>query len=69
MLLRLKDAEDEAEPSGNSVAALNLLRLSQLTGDEALRHKAAQTSSGPSPRRSTAPRPPPRNYWSRWTSA
>ncbi len=43
LLLRIKDAEDNAEPSGNSVAALNLLRLSQLTDDGELRKKAEQT--------------------------
>jgi uncharacterized protein YyaL (SSP411 family) len=32
VLLRMKDDYDGAEPSGNSVAALNLLRLERLTG-------------------------------------
>jgi uncharacterized protein YyaL (SSP411 family) len=32
LVLRLKDDYDGAEPSGNSVAALNLLRLAQITG-------------------------------------
>ena len=43
VLMRLKDAEDNAEPSGNSVSALNLLRLSQMTDDHALRTEADQT--------------------------
>jgi uncharacterized protein YyaL (SSP411 family) len=32
-LMRIKDDYDGAEPSGNSVALLNLLRLSRITGD------------------------------------
>jgi uncharacterized protein YyaL (SSP411 family) len=43
VLMRIKNAEDNAEPSGNSVAALNLLRLSQMTDDRVLRTKAEQT--------------------------
>jgi uncharacterized protein YyaL (SSP411 family) len=31
LLMRIKDDDDEAEPSGNSVAACNLLRLAQMT--------------------------------------
>ena len=34
LLARLKEAYDGAEPSGNSVAALNLLRLGALTGNQ-----------------------------------
>ncbi len=33
-LLRIKDDYDGAEPAGNSIALMNLLRLSKLTGDE-----------------------------------
>ena len=40
VLLRVKDDQDGAEPAGNSVAASNLLRLAQLTGDEANAAKA-----------------------------
>ncbi len=40
LLAREKPDYDGAEPSGNSVAALNLLRLSELTGDERLRERA-----------------------------
>jgi uncharacterized protein YyaL (SSP411 family) len=32
ILIRMRDDYDGAEPSGNSVAAMNLLRLSQMTG-------------------------------------
>jgi len=40
VLLRTRDAYDGAEPSANSVAAMNLLRLSQMTDNEAWRNKA-----------------------------
>jgi len=40
LLARQKPDYDGAEPSGNSVAALNLLRLSEFTGDERLRERA-----------------------------
>lgn len=40
LLIRPKEFYDGAVPSGNSVAALNLLRLSRLTGDSALEEKA-----------------------------
>lgn len=39
---RPKEVYDGAMPSGNSVAAYTLVRLAQLTGDEALRRKADQ---------------------------
>jgi uncharacterized protein YyaL (SSP411 family) len=38
LVLRLKDDYDGAEPSGNSVAALSLLRLAEMTGRADLRH-------------------------------
>ncbi len=38
--LRLKEDEDGAEPSANSVSAMNLLRLSAMTGREELRRLA-----------------------------
>lgn len=40
ILLRLKEDYDGPQPSPNSVAALNLLRLSQLTGNKALEDQA-----------------------------
>jgi uncharacterized protein len=43
ILIRSKEVYDGAEPSGNSVAALNLLRLSALLGDEAIRKQAEKT--------------------------
>ena len=43
ILFRIKEDYDGAEPSPNSLSALNLLRLSQITGNEAFREKAQQT--------------------------
>jgi len=40
LLTRQKEIYDGAIPSGNSVAMLNLLRISQLTGDQTLEEKA-----------------------------
>lgn len=40
LLLRKKESYDGAVPSGNSVAALNLLRLGRITGDTSLEAKA-----------------------------
>jgi uncharacterized protein YyaL (SSP411 family) len=40
LVLRIKDDYDGAEPSGNSIAALNLLRLAELTGREDYRRSA-----------------------------
>jgi uncharacterized protein YyaL (SSP411 family) len=42
LVLQLKDADDGAEPSGNSIAAMNLLRLAQCTGQDELRQCAAR---------------------------
>jgi hypothetical protein len=42
LALRLKDSDDGAEPSGNSVAALNLLRLAQFTCRDDFRECAAR---------------------------
>jgi len=43
LILRMKEDYDGAEPSGNSVAVLNLLRLAALTGSEDLRKSAERT--------------------------
>ncbi len=43
LLMRMKDDYDGAEPSGNSVAALNLLRLAQMTGRPDFRKSAEAT--------------------------
>ena len=43
LLARAKPAYDGAEPSGNAVQALNLLRLHELTGDDAYRRRAEAT--------------------------
>ena len=40
LIARPKELYDGATPSGNSVAAVNLIRLSRLTGDSALTQKA-----------------------------
>ena len=43
LLAREKPAYDGAEPSGNSVHALNLLRLAEMTSDDAYRARADAT--------------------------
>jgi uncharacterized protein YyaL (SSP411 family) len=43
ILLRMKEDHDGAEPSPNSVAAMNLLRLAQLTDDKSLHERAVKT--------------------------
>jgi uncharacterized protein YyaL (SSP411 family) len=55
LILRMKDDYDGAEPSGNSIAALALFRLSRLTHDEALRKSADRTLQALSQRLSAAP--------------
>ncbi len=45
ILLRMKEDYDGAEPSPNSVSAQNLLRLAQMTGDEAWTRFARETMS------------------------
>ncbi len=55
LILRMKDDYDGAEPSGNSMAALTLLRLSRLTHDEALRVSAERTLQAFSQRLASVP--------------
>ncbi|MFT5189696.1 MAG: hypothetical protein ACI9DF_002359 [Verrucomicrobiales bacterium] len=43
LIVRNKEVYDGAQPSGNSVAALNLLRLSRLTGEVMYEEKAKET--------------------------
>ena len=43
LLMRMKEDYDGAEPSPNSVSALNLLRLAQITADPALTERAKKT--------------------------
>ena len=43
ILVRMKEDHDGAEPSPNSVAAMNLWRLAQITGDDKLRERAQKT--------------------------
>lgn len=43
LIVRTKEVYDGAQPSGNSVAALNLLRLSRLTGDTEFEQQAKKT--------------------------
>jgi uncharacterized protein YyaL (SSP411 family) len=43
LLVRTKEQYDGAEPAGNSTAAMNLLRLGALTGDQRYRERAEET--------------------------
>ncbi len=55
ILLRMKEDYDGAEPSPNSIAAMNLQRLAQITGNEELRAKAEKTVSAFSEQLGRAP--------------
>ncbi len=55
LVLRVKEDYDGAEPSGNSVAALNLLRLAQITGRTEFRASAEKLMAAFEPRLSAAP--------------
>jgi uncharacterized protein YyaL (SSP411 family) len=56
VLLRLKEDYDGAEPAASSVAALNALALSHLTGDANVREKTARTLARYGPRIGAAAR-------------
>lgn len=45
LLFRTKENYDGAEPSGNSIAVLNLLRLAQMTDNQTWKDRAARTLS------------------------
>jgi len=55
LVLRVKEDYDGAEPSGNSVAALNLLRLAQITGRADFRESAERLFAAFATRLSTMP--------------
>ncbi|QOV91274.1 thioredoxin domain-containing protein [Humisphaera borealis] len=55
LLFRMKDESDGAEPAGNSVAAMNLHRLSQMTDTPAMREKAKKTIASASGRMRQSP--------------
>jgi uncharacterized protein YyaL (SSP411 family) len=55
LVMRIKDDYDGAEPSGNSVALRNLLRLGAMTGRDALRQSAERLLGAFGPRLSAAP--------------
>ena len=55
LVMRLKDDYDGAEPSGNSIAILNLLRLAQITGGHAWGSLAGKALAAFSSRLADAP--------------
>src|SRR5258708_6927162 len=55
LVLRLKDDYDVAEPSGNSIALLNLLRLAHITGRSEYRDAAQRTVRALSPKMASQP--------------
>jgi uncharacterized protein YyaL (SSP411 family) len=55
LVLRVKEDYDGAEPSGNSVAAMNLMRLAEITNREDLRSSAESLLAAFSPRLTAAP--------------
>ena len=55
LLAREKPGDDGAEPSGNSVQALNLLRLHELTTDDSYRQRAERTLRAFAPSRGGEP--------------
>jgi uncharacterized protein YyaL (SSP411 family) len=59
VLLRLKEDYDGAEPAASSIASLNVLTLSHLTGDDDARGKAERTLARYGPRVGVAGRTVP----------
>jgi uncharacterized protein len=55
LVLRLKEDYDGAEPSGNSIAILNLLRLAQMTGRAEFRASAERALAAFAPRLARVP--------------
>ena len=55
LVLRVKEDYDGAEPSGNSVALMNLLRLAQMTDRDDLREAADRLLTAFAPRLTAAP--------------
>jgi uncharacterized protein YyaL (SSP411 family) len=55
LVLRVKEDYDGAEPSGNSIAVANLLRLAQITNSDRYRQSAARSFSALGSRLSTVP--------------
>jgi uncharacterized protein YyaL (SSP411 family) len=60
LILRVKEDYDGAEPSGNSVAALGLLRLATLTDNERYRQAAMKTLASFQERLDRSPQTLPR---------
>ncbi|HLK66800.1 MAG TPA: thioredoxin domain-containing protein [Bryobacteraceae bacterium] len=55
LVMRMKEDYDGAEPSGNSVAVMNLLRLAQMTNRDGFRRSAERALAAFAPRLSVAP--------------
>lgn len=55
VLLRMKEDYDGAEPSPNTIAAINLMRLSHLLGDPAFARRAEETLQTLAPQFESAP--------------
>jgi uncharacterized protein YyaL (SSP411 family) len=55
LIVQVKEDYDGAEPSGNSVAAMNLLRLARMTNRAAFRESAERTLAAFAPRLAAAP--------------
>ncbi len=55
LLFRMKETQDGAQPSPNSIAALNCLRLAQMTDNDAFRKRASETLNAFSKRLDQAP--------------